>query len=95
MLPPAPYLIVGFTVAPGTPGAEAIIAQIERDLPLPAGKFPVALPIPDTYLIQCPKNDPDTPFQDIASFLQLQDQNLGGGLLWLVQCCRSNEIAGL
>ena len=95
MLPSAPYLIVGFAVAPGTPNAQTIIDEIERDMPLPAGKVPVALPIADTYMIACPKNDPDTPFQDIADYFALQDSKLSGELFWFVQCCRSNEIAGL
>lgn len=95
MLPTAPYLIVAFAVAPGTPNGRAIINQIERGMPLPAGKIPVALPVADTYMISCPKNDPDTPFQDIAVYLQQQDQNFGGVLLWFLQVCRSNEIAGL
>jgi hypothetical protein len=95
MLPNAPYLLVGFTTAPGTPNGQQICDEIERDMPLPKNKVPIALPIADTFLIPCPKNDPDTPFQDISDFFQQRDAQLNGSLLWFVQCCRSNEISGL
>lgn len=91
----APYLLVGFTVAPGTPNGQQICADIERDMPLPKDKHPIALPIPDVFLIPCPKNDADTPFQDISDFFKKRDTEVQGNLLWFVQACRSNEIEGL
>jgi len=95
MLPTAPYLLVGFTVAPGTPNGQQILDDVEHNMPLPQRGIPIALPIPDVYLIECPRNDPDTPFQDIADYLSREQTRTGGALIWAMQLCRSNEIAGL
>lgn len=95
MLPTTPYLLVGFTVAPGTPNGQQILDDVEHNLPLPPRAVPIGLPIPDVYLIECPRDDPDTPFQDIADYLSREQIRTGGALIWLVQVCRSNEIAGL
>jgi len=94
MLPTAPYLLLGFTVTPGTQDGSAILDEVERNIPLPSRSVPIALSIPDVYLIECPRNDPDTPFQDIADYMSREQTRTGGALIWALQLCRSNEIAG-
>ena len=95
MLPNAPYLLVGFTVAPGTPNGQTILDEVEQKMPLPPRGVPIALPIPDVYLIECPRNDPDTPFQDLADYFEREQARTGGALIWALQLCRTNEVAGL
>ena len=94
MLPARPYLLIGLALPPGTPGGTAIHDDVVTNMPLPMGVPMTELSTPDVFLLRCHRDDPDSGFQDVATYMQGKNAAHGGILLWFVQLCRTNEIAG-
>lgn len=88
----APYLIVGFSVADGTPLATAIIAELEAEIPV-FSPPPFSLGVPDVYALMVTTANMNKKLTDVAKFFIAKNQVHGGVIRWFAQLCESAKIA--
>lgn len=88
----APYLIVAFAVAPGTPNADALLQQVEDTIPW--SPPPLPLGVENVYAMEVTTANMFKRWDELTNFLDQTDQQNGGVLRWFVQLCQTPDISG-
>ena len=83
---PAPYLIVAFHVPPDTPNCDAIVQEIENEMPVRRPP-PFSLGVPDTYALKTTDNMKHRDHDELTDFFLAKNVKYGGVIRWFAQIC--------
>ena len=89
----APYLLLGFGFAAGTPNAAAVIRDIELHFPAVGGP-PTALGKQNVFLIGLRSETAGTDFETVCDYLAHIYYAYGSAFSWFVQLCERATFSG-
>jgi hypothetical protein len=83
---PAPYIIVGFTVQDDAPNRDAIIAELEQEVPMHEPP-PFPLGVPDVYALRSTTTTMHQDLKDLITFFTGKNVKYGRVIRWFAQIC--------
>ena len=81
----APYIIVGYNLAPGVENADVIIRDLDTEMPLASTRF--ALGIGTVCALKVTRANMHARLDDVASFFISMNQAHSGAITWFAQLC--------
>jgi hypothetical protein len=87
----APYIIVGYTLAPGVPDANLIIHDLDTEMPLASTRF--ALGVGNMCALKVTTANMHARFDDLAAFFVGMNEAHGGAITWFAQLCDEAWLA--